>query len=273
MSKAYEPKGLAVPASRIGRAARLGGMTSGILGNMAVNGAKALAQGQRPSSRELLLTPANARRITEQLAQMRGAAMKVGQLMSMEAGDLLPPELAQMLGHLRSDAHFMPPKQLKQVLIENWGPEFQKRFHRFDVRPIPAASIGHVHRGQTKDGRDLAIKVQYPGVRGSIDSDVRNVASLMRLSGLLPKELDVAPLLQEAQRQLHEEADYEREGRYLKQFGDLLQGDARFVVPQKHEDLTTQNILAMDFVPGTAIETLETADQAVRDRVMTHLIE
>ena len=88
-------------------------------------------------------------------------------------------------------------------------------FARFDVRPFAAASIGQVHRATTQDGRELAIKVQYPGVRASIDSDIDNVATLLRLPGLLPREMDLGPLLAEAKRQLHAEADYVAEARHL----------------------------------------------------------
>lgn len=272
MSRPYEPRPLAVPASRLSRAVRMGGLTTGVFGSMLAEGARRLAVGERPQARDLLLTPANARRITEQLAGMRGAAMKVGQLLSMEAGDLLPPELAQVLGHLRADAHFLPPSQLKTVLQRNWGADFQRRFRRFDVRPIAAASIGQVHRAQTVDGRDLAIKVQYPGVRAAIDSDVRNVAALLRLSGLLPRGLDISPLLDEARRQLHEEADYQREAEYLGRFRDLIGDDARYLLPQAQADLTTADILAMTFVPGQPIDDLATATQELRNRITRDLV-
>ncbi|MDU8911573.1 AarF/ABC1/UbiB kinase family protein [Aestuariicoccus sp. MJ-SS9] len=271
MSKPYEPRGLAVPSGRLGRAARLGGLTSGILGAMAVEGTRRLAGGQRPAARDLLLTPGNARRITEKLATMRGAAMKMGQLISMEAGDLLPPELAQILAPLRAQAHFMPPAQLKRVLTANYGADFLKRFARFDVRPIAAASIGQVHRATAHDGRDLALKIQYPGVRAAIDADVRNVDTLLRMSGLLPRGLDLAPLLEEARKQLHDEADYAREARYLARFGDLLKHDAAFRVPRHHADFSTSDILAMSFEPSHDIDDLAQADQDTRDRAMTDL--
>lgn len=107
----------------------------------------------------------------------------------------------------------MPERQVKAVLTANWGAQWQQRFEPFVFTPIAAASIGQVHRAKTLDGRDLAIKVQYPGERGaSISSDVDNVATLLRLSGLLPGTLDIAPLLREAKRQLHEEADYHADG-------------------------------------------------------------
>lgn len=272
-NRSYKPRGVAVPQSRLSRLARFGGMATGVAGGMALQGAQQLASGKRPSMSDLLLTPANARRVTNQLAQMRGAAMKVGQLMSMEAGDFLPSELGDILSRLRADADYMPSRQLKQVLIENWGADFLKRFERFDTEPLAAASIGQVHRAQTRDGRDLAIKVQYPGVRRSIDSDVDNVASLIRLSGLLPTELDISPLLSEAKRQLHEEADYAREGRYLARFGALLRDDPNFRVPELHADLTTETLLAMSFIPGKAIETLESAPQRTRDHVVTLLVQ
>jgi len=221
---------------------------------------------------ELLLTPGNAARITAQLAQMRGAAMKVGQLLSLEGGDLLPAELADILGHLRADAHFMPPRQLDSVLKRNFGPGYRSRFARFDVRPVAAASIGQVHRAVTKDGRDVALKVQYPGVRESIDSDVRNVGSLLRLSGLVPKEIDLAPLMEEARRQLHEEADYEREAEMLARFGALVAEDDRFLVPEGYGDLTTGDVLAMSFVESVAIDEMVDAPQDVRDSLVKSLV-
>ncbi|SIO50775.1 Predicted unusual protein kinase regulating ubiquinone biosynthesis, AarF/ABC1/UbiB family [Rhodovulum sp. ES.010] len=267
-----DSRALAVPSGRFSRMARFGALTSNIAGNMALHGARQVAQGKRPQARDLLLTPANARKVADQLAHMRGAAMKVGQLVSMDAGDMLPPELADIMARLRADAHYMPGGQLKQVLNANWGEGWQKRFARFIVRPIAAASIGQVHRAQAKDGRDLAIKVQYPGVRRSIDSDVDNVASLMRFSGLMPKELDIAPMLDEAKRQLHEEADYEREGRYMRRFADLLAEAPDFVVPELQVDLTTRDVLAMTYLDGQPIESLGDAPQEERDRVMELLI-
>ena len=251
---------------------RLGGMATGVAGNMLVAGARQLAQGKRPNLSDLLLTPANALKVTQQLAQMRGAAMKVGQLISMDAGDLLPPEMAAILARLRSDAQAMPQRQVQAVLTANWGAKWQLRFEPFSFVPIAAASIGQVHRATTKDGRDLAIKIQYPGVRKSISSDVNNVASLLRLSGLLPKTLDIAPLLAEAKRQLREEADYQAEGAHLQRFAELLAGVPEFVVPTLHADLTTKNVLAMSFVGGVPIESMTTAPQAERDRIVSLLV-
>jgi predicted unusual protein kinase regulating ubiquinone biosynthesis (AarF/ABC1/UbiB family) len=262
---------LAVPGGRGARLARLGWMATGIAGGMVAEGARQLAQGNRPKLSDLLLTPGNARRVADQLAKLRGAAMKVGQLVSMESGDLLPPALAEILGRLRSDARAMPKAQVKGVLDTQWGKGWEKRFTHFSYTPMAAASIGQVHRAQTKDGRDLAIKIQYPGVVESIDSDVDNVAALFRMSGLMPKEMDIKPLLRDAKRQLHDEADYLREAGYLSRYGELLADAPDYALPQLHADLTTARVLAMSVVGGVPIETLADAPQDERDRVMTLL--
>ena len=266
-------RSISVPARRIERLGKLGSLTAGVASSMALNGVKQLAQGKRPSLRNLLLTPSNVKRVSDQLAQMRGAAMKIGQLMSMDAGDVLPPELSQILVRLRDNAHPMPPAQLKRVLNAEWPAQWLRSFHKFDVQPIAAASIGQVHRGQLTDGRDLAIKVQYPGVAKSIDSDVANVGVLMRMSGLLPKGFELASYLEEGRKQLHEETNYNREATQLKRFGDLLADKTQFVVPEIHGDWSTANILTMTYVAGVPIESVAEETQEIRDQVAKNLID
>ncbi|MEM1428859.1 MAG: AarF/ABC1/UbiB kinase family protein [Pseudomonadota bacterium] len=267
------PKPIAVPSSRLARVGRLGTMTAGIASGAALHGVRRYATGDRPEWRDLLLTPHNIRKVADELARMRGAAMKVGQLISMDTGDVLPPELTEIMARLRANADFMPPRQLRNVLSGEWGGDWRGRFHRFDVRPIAAASIGQVHRATLRGGEDLAIKVQYPGIRRSIDSDVENVATLARLSGLIPKGLDLAPLLAEAKAQLHEEADYAREGDMLAHFGMLLEPSPHFAVPPLVPELTTPRILTMGYLPGEPVEALKDRPQAERDRVIHLLME
>lgn len=257
-----------VPSARLSRLASFGQLAGGIAGGMLAEGARRLASGERPRMSDLLLTPANAMRVTEQLSRLRGAAMKLGQMISLDAGDILPAELTAIMAQLRDAAHFMPPAQLNKVLIAEWGPDWRRKFARFDATPIAAASIGQVHRAVLPDGRVLAIKVQYPGVAASIDADVDNVATLLRMSGLLPATLDVAPLLAEAKRQLHEEADYRREAAQMRRYRDLLAGDPAFVMPDPVDELSGERVLAMDFIPGSAIETLGQAPRETRDAAM-----
>jgi predicted unusual protein kinase regulating ubiquinone biosynthesis (AarF/ABC1/UbiB family) len=256
-------------ASRLGQFGRLAG---GIAGGMIAEGARRLADGQRPRMRDMLLTPGNVRKLADRLSHLRGAAMKLGQMISLDAGDLLPPELTDIMASLRERAHHMPPAQLEQVILREWGPQWRSQFRRFDAIPIAAASIGQVHRATAPDGRELAIKFQYPGVRESIDSDVDNVSALLRVSGLLPRGLDLVPLLAEAKRQLHEEADYVREGEQMALFAKLLADSPDLLVPERVAALSSDRVLAMTFLQGRPIEQLATATQAVRDDVARALI-
>jgi predicted unusual protein kinase regulating ubiquinone biosynthesis (AarF/ABC1/UbiB family) len=239
---------------------------------MIAEGTRRLAGGQRPRMRDMLLTPANFHKLADRLSHLRGAAMKLGQMISMDAGDLLPPELSAILADLRERAHHMPPAQLEQVLLREWGEDWRRHFTRFDAIPIAAASIGQVHRATARDGRELAIKFQYPGVRESIDSDVDNVSTLLRLSGLLPRGLDVSPLLAEAKRQLHEEADYRREGEQMQLFGRLLADSPDLLVPELLAELSSDRVLVMTFLEGRPIENLVIASQSVRNDVARALI-
>jgi predicted unusual protein kinase regulating ubiquinone biosynthesis (AarF/ABC1/UbiB family) len=239
---------------------------------MLAEGARKIGQGERPKARDLLLTPGNLTRVADRLAHLRGAAMKLGQMISLDSGDFLPPELTDILARLRNNAYHMPPPQLADVLAREWGRDWRRRFRRFQAHPIAAASIGQVHRAEAPDGRVLAIKVQYPGVADSINADVDNVAALLRVSGLLPKELDIAPLLAEAKAQLAREADYHREGAMMRRFAELLRHEKGFVVPALDEEFTTSRVLAMTHLDSRPIETLDEAPQEERDRLMSALI-
>lgn len=265
-------RGRNVPRGRLSRFGQFGRLAGSVAGGMLAEGARRLVEGERPQLRDMLLTPANVGRIADRLSHLRGAAMKLGQMVSMDAGDLLPVELTEIMGRLRDSAHHMPPAQLQSVLARQWGLDWRSRFSSFELRPIAAASIGQVHRAVTLDGRLLAIKVQYPGVRESIDADVDNVATLLRMSGALPRNFDVTPILAEAKVQLAEEADYEREGRQMTLFGRLLADTPEVVVPTLDPELTTSSVLAMTFLDGHAIETLDTASQATRDAVIKTLM-
>lgn len=261
-----------VPSSRLSRLAGFGRLAGGIAGNVIGGGAREMLKGQKPDLPSLLLTPANAKRLADELARLRGAAMKLGQLISMDGGEVLPRELADILARLRAEADPMPEKQLNAALEAGWGPGWEGQFQRFDRTPIAAASIGQVHRAVALDGRDLAIKVQYPGVAASIDADVDNVATLVKLSGLLPAGFALDPLLEEAKRQLHQEADYAREGAMLARFGELAADWPDVVVPALAADLSRPTILAMGHVKGVAIDKAAALPQAERDRLMTLML-
>jgi predicted unusual protein kinase regulating ubiquinone biosynthesis (AarF/ABC1/UbiB family) len=263
----------AVPTGRVGRFARVARLAGGVAGGMLAEGTRQWRAGKRPRRRDLLLTPGNARRVAEQLADMRGAAMKLGQILSMDNGDLLPRELADILARLRSEATAMPASQLNAAMTEAYGKNWESHFREFDREPIAAASIGQVNRAVDHDGNELALKIQYPGIARSIRSDVDNIATVLRVSGLMPEGVDIAPLLEDAKTQLEDEADYTKEAAFLEAFHDVLADDERFVVPTLNRDLTRRTVLAMSYVSGGPIESIARRPQAERDRVMSALVE
>jgi predicted unusual protein kinase regulating ubiquinone biosynthesis (AarF/ABC1/UbiB family) len=266
-----KPPPAPIPQSRLGRFARLGLAAGELAIGAAAEGLRRFSRGEAADFGSAVFSAPNARRLAARLARLRGAAMKIGQLVSMQGEDMFPPEFAQALAVLRSQATPMPPQQVRRVLGREYGKGWEKRFAAFEWDPVAAASIGQVHRATTPDGRDLALKIQYPGVARSIASDVDNVAALLRLFNLLPGDLDIDGMADEAKQQLAQEADYESEGRLLERYAKLVADEPALLVPRVHWDLTTPRVMAMDFVEGEPLDALEAETRGRRDAVGTLL--
>ncbi|EOX4442182.1 ABC1 kinase family protein [Vibrio alginolyticus] len=262
-----------LPTHRISRFSKFASLATRVAGNVIAEGTKQIAKGNKPKAKDLLLTPQNIARLTDQLAHLRGAAMKLGQMLSMDAGDVLEPELADILSRLRSNADPMPAKQLNAVMESSLGTNWKAEFLSFNFKPIASASIGQVHQAYSDAGDNLAVKVQYPGIRKSIDSDVDNVGTLLKVVGLIPESVDYKGLLEEAKKQLHDEADYAREAQFAIRYHDALKEHPHFVVPKIHTESCSDSVLAMEFIDGSPIEQIEHYDQSTRDFVMHSLLE
>ncbi|TOD72378.1 ABC1 kinase family protein [Vibrio parahaemolyticus] len=262
-----------LPTHRISRFSKFASLATRVAGNVIAEGTKQIAKGNRPKAKDLLLTPQNIARLTDQLAHLRGAAMKLGQMLSMDAGDILEPELAEILARLRSNADPMPSKQLNSVMVNALGEQWKSAFLAFNFKPIASASIGQVHQAYSDAGDNLAVKVQYPGIRKSIDSDVDNVGTLLKIVGLIPESVDYKGLLEEAKKQLHDEANYEREALFACRYHEALHDHPHFVVPKIYPEMSSQSVLAMAFIQGTPIEKIANYDQETRDFVMHSLLE
>ncbi|ELB2820952.1 ABC1 kinase family protein [Vibrio alginolyticus] len=262
-----------LPTHRISRFSKFASLATRVAGNVIAEGTKQIAKGNKPKAKDLLLTPQNIARLTDQLAHLRGAAMKLGQMLSMDAGDVLEPELADILSRLRSNADPMPAKQLNAVMESSLGTNWKAEFLSFNFKPIASASIGQVHQAYSDAGDNLAVKVQYPGIRKSIDSDVDNVGTMLKVVGLIPESVDYKGLLEEAKKQLHDEADYAREAQFAIRYHDALKEHPHFVVPKIHTESCSDSVLAMEFIDGSPIEQIEHYDQSTRDFVMHSLLE
>lgn len=259
-----------VPEGRARRLWHFGRAMGEMAAGAAADGLGRLARGERVDLTRLMLSPGNARRLAERLSQMRGAVMKVGQLMSMDGHGVLPPHFAELLGGLRDQAHVMPASQLAEVLEREYGSDWHRRFRRFSTEPLAAASIGQVHRVETHEGRVLALKIQYPGVRKSIASDMANLALLARTPGLVPAALDVSALLARVQTQLEHETDYRAEARAATAYRARLGDDPVLSVPAVDDEHCTDHILATEFARGVPVDRLAHqggGTQAQRDLV------
>ncbi|MFP8966941.1 ABC1 kinase family protein [Pokkaliibacter sp. CJK22405] len=267
-----EHKSRTLPQQRLSRLAHLGSLAGRVAGAAAWEGARRLSKGEFPSTQHILMTPANAVRLAETLATMRGAAMKLGQLLSLDAGEFLPTPLAQALEGLRADAYHMPMLALNQVLEREWGEDWQRHFRRFHFTPIASASIGQVHRSTLTDGREVAVKVQYPGVRQSIESDVKNLGTLIRLSGAVPKGVAIAPLLEELKLQLRQEADYQQELGFLTEYHHWLSEETALSAPTPVAELSTTDVLVMEYIDAMPVDMACHWSQPRRDALGASLL-
>ncbi len=200
--------------------------------------------------RELLTRVDQAKILVEHLGQLKGAVMKAGQLLSLDASDIMPPEVVDVLARLQSDAEPVDFAVMRGVLEEDLGAGWRDRFETFDEEPAASASIGQVHRGRV-DGVDVAVKVQYPGIVESVDSDLaalqKMAGGFLRMSG---RKVELDHTFRELARVLKLEADYEREAQSLARYGELVSADRRFVVPRPLPELSASRVLTMEWALG-----------------------
>ena len=243
-----------VPRGQLERAVSFGGLALRLGSNVAKSALKELGQGRKPDARKLLLTISNIETTTDTLARMRGAAMKLGQLFSMDDLDIVAPEFSKILSRLRAQGYSMPPQQLRKILDQRWGKGWLSKFSQFDVRPFAAASIGQVHKAVTKDGRVLAVKVQFPNIKDTIASDIKNLRFLIKASGFLPQGLDLEHYLGACKTQLMQEADYAREADFLRRFNKISCSTHDIKVPELIEEFSNDSILCMSYELGQDID-------------------
>tara|TARA_B100001057_G_C22814186_1_gene936680 strand:+ start:296 stop:1624 length:1329 start_codon:yes stop_codon:yes gene_type:complete len=263
-----------IPTGRFKRFLGLSKTTLNIAGNIALKASKNYISKKNVDFKDLLLTKENFSKFVNQLSIMRGAALKVGQLMSLETGDFLPKEVNEILSTCRNQAYAMPKKQLIQVLKSEWGDDFETKFSVFQYMPVAAASIGQVHKVQLKETSEtLAVKIQYPGIRDSIDNDIDNLGLLLENTKLLPPSIDIKNLLDIASYQLNREACYITEIKYLEKFYNHFLNDHIFEVPKPIKKLSTNNIICMEFKSGVTIDKISSMSQKEKENIFYNLVE
>ena len=228
---------------------------------------------KKPDLRSALVSKKNVTATVNTLKNLRGAAMKFGQLMSMDESIILSPDLAAVFAQLRSSGYSMTPSQLKKILNQNWGDGWLRNFKHFEVRPFAAASIGQVHKATLKSGEIVAIKVQFPGVRQSIDNDLSSLKFIMKTSGMLPAKFPLDYYITQCGDLLKRETDYELEAINITRFSEFLRSNDKLNVPKVYNQLSTQETLTMSFFEGRELSSKMAYDQSSINEISLSLLE
>ena len=272
-----KPRERRVPSTPFSRALGFAGLGAGLAWGTIQESTKRLVYGTQNSSDKPLLSPflspKNAELLALGLCRMRGAALKLGQMLSIQDESLVPAPILAALDIVRQGADVMPRKQLNQVLDAELGPDWSSKLISFDYEPLASASIGQVHRAVTKDGRDVAMKIQYPGVADSIESDIDNVKLLLDYTNLIPKGLYLERAMKVAKEELSRECDYVLEAENQKRFHDLLSNAQGFYVPFVVDDISSKRVLTTELVSGVPIDKVALLNQETRNYVGTKLLE
>lgn len=266
-----------VPSSQLGRVAGFAGLGASLAFGTVKDSVFNFFGPKDTSAGSSVLSEANADRLANALCRMRGAALKLGQMLSIQDENVLPPQFSAALEKVRAGADTMPPKQLARALAGELGNDWRSKVREFEEEPLAAASIGQVHQAVTHDGRTVVMKIQYPGVAKSIRSDVDNLLRLVNTFNLLPEGLYVRQAAEVAKDELTLECDYEAEANAQRRMKALVEADLecaqkRMYVPGVVPELSTPRLLTSEKVAGVAVDQVRNMSQEVRNDVGTKLL-
>uniref|UniRef100_A0A673KZN3 Coenzyme Q8B n=1 Tax=Sinocyclocheilus rhinocerous TaxID=307959 RepID=A0A673KZN3_9TELE len=264
-----------VPATRMSRLANFGAVGLGIGAIAEVT--KQSFGGKRSEMGALLDSPllseANAERIVNTLCKVRGAALKIGQMLSIQDNSFINPQLQKMFERVRQSADFMPAWQMHKVPEEELESGWKEKLSSFEEKPFAAASIGQVHHGVLPDGREIAMKIQYPGVAEGIRSDINNLMSVLKMSVVLPDGLFADSSLEVLQRELAWECDYKREAECAKRCRKLLKGDPVFIVPEVFDELSSRRVITVELIHGVPLDRCVDLNQETRNEISFNILQ
>jgi predicted unusual protein kinase regulating ubiquinone biosynthesis (AarF/ABC1/UbiB family) len=261
-----------IPTSRVGRTARIGGLAAGQAIRQAGTHATNIARSKegRDAALERRHIEA-AEQIVAALGTMKGAAMKVGQVMSFLDVGLVPEEYREefqrKLAALRDAAPTVTFKQMRAVIEDELGERLKDVFDEFDEDPIAAASIGQVYRARLTDGRQVAVKVQYPGVAAAVRADLQNLGLILRLAKRIAPGMDPHAIGKEIRDRIEEELDYELEAQNQRTLARLFRAHPFIVIPDVVTSLSRERVLVSEYVSGRGFEELKGLGQEERDRI------
>jgi aarF domain-containing kinase len=187
--------------------------------------------------------------------------------------NMLPPEIEKVLQQVQANANYMPDWQMEQMMTSELGSDWSALFTSFDRTPIASASIGQVHRATlASTNLPVAVKLQFPGIASSINSDLSNLSLLLRSSALLPKGLYLENTIKVMKRELEDECDYLKEAEAARRFGEMLEADEYFVVPKVVTEASTDKVLTMEWMGGKPLSRMKGMSQETRNKVCLALL-
>ncbi|HWK15890.1 MAG TPA: AarF/ABC1/UbiB kinase family protein [Solirubrobacteraceae bacterium] len=261
-----------IPTSRVGRTAKIGGLAAGQAIRQA--GTRAANVTRTKEGRDAALERRHieaAEQIVAALGTMKGAAMKVGQVMSFVDVGLVPEEYREefqkKLAALRDAAPTVGFKDMQKVIETDLERPTGEVFAEFDEEPIAAASIGQVYRAKLTDGRPVAVKVQYPGVAAAVRADMQNLGLILRLAKRIAPGIDPKAIGEEIRDRIHEELDYELEAQNQRTLARIFRGHPFILIPEVVTRLSRERVLVTEFVEGSTFEELKAFAQEDRDRI------
>lgn len=268
-----------VPSSRLGRMVSFGSLAAGLgVGTIAEVTRRSLGFGDSSLSvgstlDSAFINPANAERIVNTLCKVRGAALKIGQILSIQDSNVISPQLQKAFERVRQSADFMPQWQVEKVLVTELGPDWKSKLSSLDLKPFAAASIGQVHAGLLKNGTEVAMKIQYPGVAKGIESDIDNLISVMKIWNVFPEGMFLDNLVEVAKKELGWEVDYKREAECTKKFKELVEPYPYYFVPSVIDELSTGQILTTELIEGIPVDKCVDMDYESRKHICMLVME
>ncbi len=260
-----------IPSGRLRRTARLGGLAGGQAARSYAGRAADLARSEerRRAAADRRQLQA-AERVLDVLGQMKGAAMKLGQVASFVDTGALPKEaherLEAKLAKLRDSAPRVSFEQMRKVIESDLGQPLEDVFEEFEQEAFAAASIGQVYRARLRDGRRVAVKVQYPGIVSAVRADIQNLGMLLRVARVLAPGMDPKAMAQEIRERLTEELDYEVEAQTHRAFARTWRGHPFVVIPDVVTELSGERVLVTEFMDGIGFDEVKQLPAAQRDR-------
>ncbi|MCY1073893.1 ABC1 kinase family protein [Archangium lansingense] len=245
---------------RFNRFRKLAGLSAQISADVLKSGAKRLV-GQEPE----LLSKAAAEKLVSTLGELKGAAMKFGQVVSMDT-EFLSPEVRQVIARLQNEAPSMPQEVVVRVLREELGDTPEALFREFDPKPLAAASLGQVHRAVLHDGREVAVKVQYPGIAETLSGDMDNLGLVVKTVSKASRLADGTAYFQELREEMLLETDYLREAALCSDFARATAALPDLRVPEVIAERTSRRVLTLELLQGRTLKDWVVSEPSAEER-------